>query len=459
MAKIRFFTRTISKDKNSLVPVFVRVRIGSKIDITCKADILVKPENWSNETQQSRQRADLHKFKFATTEESGRDKLNEKVAGLRRAIESELTSIHPSDLAAKIKDKDPQNRKAKNEALTKWLETIIDRHWHPHKYRTNMFTFIQDFIDQAPKRPMPKTNRPICYKQIKEYERTFYYLKKLSKETGKEYDWQDIDMNFYYDFITYLQKPKTKTLKNGKEITIPGLCQNTVGKKVQTLKIFLNAASEQNLNKNMAYKSHRFTAINEESEQIYLNEDSLKKIAECQLSPNLGVIRDLFLVGAWTGLRFSDWNKVSQKNISNGCVELKQQKTGAPVVIPLHSEVKRILNKYDGKLPQIISNQKFNAFLKEIAQTAELNGIISKTITRGGVRVTKSYKTYELVSTHTARRSFATNLYKQGLSTLTIMKITGHRTEESFLKYIKVTPDEHARKLQEHWDNRHLKVV
>jgi integrase len=75
------------------------------------------------------------------------------------------------------------------------------------------------------------------------------------------------------------------------------------------------------------------------------------------------------------------------------------------------------------------------------------------------VKISTAYKKWQLVTTHTARRSFATNLYKSGFPTLSIMAITGHTTEKSFLKYIKVTPDEHAKKLQLHWDSRHLKVV
>jgi integrase len=75
------------------------------------------------------------------------------------------------------------------------------------------------------------------------------------------------------------------------------------------------------------------------------------------------------------------------------------------------------------------------------------------------VRVSKAFQKWELVTTHCARRSFATNLYKSDFPSISIMAITGHKTEEAFLKYIKVTPEEHAKKLREHWDTKHLKVV
>jgi integrase len=334
---------------------------------------------------------------------------------------------------------------------TTWLNNVIDEFHNPGKGEETLFSFMRNFIDQAVNRPTASTNRPVCYKQIREYERTFHYLKQFSIDNKRDFDWQDIDLNFYYDFIQYLQSEKTVKNKKGKEIKEPGLAQNTVGKKIQTLKIFLNAASEQGMPVNPQYKSHRFTAISEESENIYLNEEDLQKIAGCKLSDCLDKIRDQFLIGCWTGLRFSDWNKLTKENIDDGFLEVRQEKTGKPVVIPLHSEVDRILKKYKGKLPRLISNQKFNDYLKEIAKAAKLDEIVHKSMTKGGIRRSVAHKKHELVSAHTARRSFATNLYKQGFPTLSIMQITGHKTETSFLKYIKVTPKEHAQKLREFW--------
>jgi integrase len=447
MAKIKFFTRSISKDRNALVPIYVRVKVGSKIDITCKADILVKADNWSNDTQQSRQRADSHKFKFASAEAVGRDTLNEKIAGLRRVIESEITSIHPSDLTAMIKVKDPENRKAKNESLTQWLETIIDKHWHPEKYRTNLFTFIQSFIDQSETKPNPKTGRPVCYKMRREYKVSFQYLKDFADEKKKEIDFKDIDLTFYNDYTQFLQK------KN--------LAVNTIGKKIQTLKIFLNAAKEENKNPYDGYRSKKFVAMTEESDTIYLSEAELQSIYDLDLSKDevSERIRDLFIVGCWTGCRFSDISQITPESIMGGMINMRQHKTGKKVIIPLHPVVTAILNKYNGALPKPVTNQEFNRALKVIAENAKINSPVFKRITKGGKVEANTYKKFKLVTTHTARRSFATNLYKNGFPTISIMAITGHTTEKSFLKYIKVTPDEHALKLQEHWENKHLKIV
>ena len=96
-----------------------------------------------------------------------------------------------------------------------------------------LYSFIEEFIAKAPTRPTGKTGKPACYKQIREYERTFHYIKDFARKNKRKLDFADIDLNFYYDFVGYLQELK--------------LAHNTAGKKVQTLKIFLNAAAEQGL--------------------------------------------------------------------------------------------------------------------------------------------------------------------------------------------------------------------
>lgn len=450
MATIRFFTRTITKDKNALVPIYVRIKSGRKTDLVCKADILVKPDNWSNETQKANQRADVFKF-FAgesRDEQKGRQKFNDKISELRSYLESEVMQVHREDMTSE------------------WLKTIIDKHWHPDKYKTSLFSFIRSFIDKSETKPNPKTGRPVSYKMRREYEVTFNYLKDYAAEKNMVIDFKDIDLNFYDGFIQYLQNvpPDKNAVSNesdpeqaeGKKLAV-----NTIGKKIQTLKIFLNAAKEEGKNTFEAYRSKKFVAMTEESETIYLNEEELTKIYELDLSENPfnERIRDLFLVSCWTGCRFSDISQITPESVSEGLIHLRQYKTGKKVLIPLHPVVTAILGKYKGMLPEVSTNQQFNRALKDIAEAAGINETTHKAITKGGIKVSTAYKKNKLVTTHTARRSFATNLYKSGFPSLSIMAITGHVTEKSFLKYIKVTPDEHAKKLQDHWDNRHLKVV
>ena len=132
-------------------------------------------------------------------------------------------------------------------------------------------------------------------------------------------------------------------------------------------------------------------------------------------------------------------------------------KTVEFVTIPMHSMVKEIITKYNGEVPSSLSNQKMNEYLKDIGEAAELDEkrIIVKT--KGGEREEKTFSKFQLITTHTARRSFATNLYNQGFPSIYIMKITGHRTEKAFLKYIKIEQEEAANKLMEFWKGKQMK--
>ena len=94
-----------------------------------------------------------------------------------------------------------------------------------------------------------------------------------------------------------------------------------------------------------------------------------------------------------------------------------------------------------------------NRYLKIIGERAGLTELHTIKKTRGGAKVEDTYKKFQLMTTHTARRSFATNLFLQEFPAISIMKITGHRSEKNFMNYIKMTPHQNAEKLRKHWEN------
>ncbi len=185
-----------------------------------------------------------------------------------------------------------------------------------------------------------------------------------------------------------------------------------------------------------------------------LSKEDIHLIYELDLAKNqrLDKVRDLFIIACYTGLRFSDLIQVRKENIINNGTQIrvKTEKTGELVIIPIHRYIKDILAKYDGNLPTVISNQKMNQYLKEISLLAGLDSTVKIGITRGGRLEHDIFKKSELVSTHTARRSFATNAFLMDVPTISIMKITGHRTEKSFMKYIRISQEENANKLLAH---------
>lgn len=150
-------------------------------------------------------------------------------------------------------------------------------------------------------------------------------------------------------------------------------------------------------------------------------------------------------------MRFQDYSDLDGVNFEGGEFIVRDtQKTGARVIIPQHPVVRELLKKRGGKMPHAISNQKFNKYLKEIGEDAELNTPIEKVITKGGNKIKTTYPKYKLLCSHTARRSMATNLYLAGVPVRSIMMLTGHATITQLMSYIKVTEIEQAKALQDH---------
>lgn len=332
--------------------------------------------------------------------------------------------------------------KASGEAITKdsiklFLDELTGKKQVTPK---TLFGFIENFIKNAPIRINPTTGKNVSLNTIKAYKTSLRKLRDFSKYRNAEFDFRDIDLDFYNEYTDYLSQTINQST-------------NTIGKEIKTLKTFLNAANELGLTQQQAYKRKSFKVVSEDSEAVYLNESELSQLYSLDLTDNkrLEQVRDLFLVGCWTGCRFSDLTTISNDNIKDNTIEFEQQKTGNKVVIPFHAVVKAIWNKYNGNFPEPISNQKFNDYIKEVCKLAKIEGVEFKAITKGGTRRSKKYKKWELVTSHTARRSFATNLYVSGFPAISIMQITGHKTEKAFLKYIKLDTLGHAKLLQAHW--------
>lgn len=271
---------------------------------------------------------------------------------------------------------------------------------------------------------------------VKSYQTVLNKLKQYEKYSGTVLEWHSFNMDFYYDFLEYYTG-------------IEGFTNNGFGKVIKNIKAILNDATEYGYNSHTGYKNRNFKALREEVNNIYLSEGELKSIIKLNLASHktLERIRDLFVFGCYTGLRFSDFSQVKPEHITGEILKIKTLKTDEWVSIPLMKQVKDIMYKYrdnPNSLPKSCTNQTMNRYLKEIGEMAGINERILKIRNKGKERTEESLLKYELIVTHTARRSFATNMFKQGVPARVIMKITGHRTEKAFNSYIKISEDENA---------------
>ena len=301
--------------------------------------------------------------------------------------------------------------------------------------------FIGRFVEDAKagKRLNAKNSR-FADGTLKNFMKFRNILTDYQRYAGRGLDYDAFTLDFYNRFKKYL--------------TAQGHSLNYVGAVLNGVKMLLKHAHAEGLHQNTAFQLRDFKKIEEDVDTIYLTNDELTTLYDLDLTHDVRLdrVRDLFLIGCYTGLRFSDYSELRPLNITFGgrILTVTTQKTAARVSIPLNPNVLAILAKYDGVPPRTMSNQKFNQYLKELGQVAGLTTPVERTRTQGGIRSTLTAQKWELLTTHTARRSFATNAFLAGVPTVSIMKITGHKSETQFMKYIKVTSEQNARLLLDH---------
>jgi integrase len=162
-------------------------------------------------------------------------------------------------------------------------------------------------------------------------------------------------------------------------------------------------------------------------------------------------------------LRYSDYSRIKPEHIreidGKKYIDMITQKTSERVIIPVRQELDELLRKYGYTVPKTYE-QKVNKRIKDVGKEAEIDEDVEIESIKGGLKVKTTTKKYNLIKTHTARRSAATNMYLAGIPTIDIMKITGHKKESAFLKYICVSNEQTATNLSEHkYFNNNLKIA
>lgn len=307
-------------------------------------------------------------------------------------------------------------------------------------------SIFKEFINKSEKGiRVSNHGKPISASTIKVYKsvenNVHDFLKSCFK---KELKLEDVNLEFYSKFTEYLTTTKQHST-------------NTIGNQIKTIKAVMNYATEIGINTNLKYMQKAFKKISEISENIYLTENELYEMLNLDLVNNkrLSKVRDLFLIGAFTGQRVSDWHKINPNLIIDGLIEIETEKTRQKIKIPIHPILQILFQNYTNGIPSPPSPQKINEYLKEIGQKIpSLKSKIQIKQTFGGKELTREFEKWEKLTTHTARRSFATNEYKKGTPSRMIRAITGHTTEKSFASYIKVTQDEEAKQLLKIWNER-----
>lgn len=310
---------------------------------------------------------------------------------------------------------------------------------------TGLVAFAKHFKESSDRSPDTK----------KVYQTAINWIEEYEKEIGKSLKFTDIDSAFYVNFKAFV-------FKSGR-IHSP----NTFGTMIKNIKVFMD--NSKNLHKSIGHKQSDFKRMEVESDNIYLTVDELIKLHSFVIDEAiikeeypqlvgkivalkmkaLDLARCKFLIGAFTALRVSDFKRIEEININDNRIRIRTYKGDKAVVIPVHWVIKELLDKgFD--MSAKVSEQKINKHIKRICKYAGITDPVTLTRFKAGKRIATTKQKYEWVTTHTARRSGATNMFIAGIPAISIMKITGHRTEKSFLKYIKISQEENAELLANH---------
>lgn len=384
-----FLLRTGGQSSES--SIYLRLREGNQ-ETRINTKIKVEPRDWNPEQQRVVASDRLYKYK------------NAALASWFSEAEKALLMMH-------------ENRWTINEAKEYILKNKgIEE--PKRNYVKDKSSFLQYYHKWATTRT--ETRRVLSRQSLTTYN--------LLKEFRPNLSFKDINYNFYLEFAAWLDNVKHyKT--------------NTKGATIKRIKAAMNAALKEGLHDNQDFKN--FRTIKEEVDNVYLTEEELDRLYEAQLTGYKAKARDIFLVGCYTAMRWSDYSRLTMADVHNNAIYFVHKKTGQRVSVPLSPIVREILEKYDGAMPKL-SDVKLNKYIKEVCKDVGIDTPYTKVYTKGGERVVVTQPKYMFVSTHTARRTGATNMIKAGAPAYNVMLITGHTSEATFWNYVKLEKETNA---------------
>ena len=405
MATIKYLLQSTSDNAN----IFIRFSIDRKTLLKRKTGLTINPKDWNIAKAMPYPKSEILK--------ATKTKLDKLIIHIETAYNNEFGSGITID--------------------GDWLQYKIDIFNNKVEVvELDIVTnYIQKFIDDAPNKKNQKNELGLCESRIKgliSFKNLFTRFEKATN--NKNYLIKDVNITFQDKFNRWLKEE--------------GYAVNYCGKNIDNIKTICLDAEKNGIQVSPQLKLIKsFSESKEPEDIIYLSEIEQQKISITLFEQDsLNNAKKWLLLGCLLGQRVSDLLSITESNIKEykgrKIIELKQQKTGKLVAIPILPKAMEII---ESGIPHKISDTKFNEYIKVVCEKAEINEIVTgreKTSSHGATKVIQAPK-YKLISSHVCRRSFATNFYGK-IATSTLTSITGHSTEKMFLKYIGKTSHDHA---------------
>lgn len=451
--------KTTNKDISSLSVYIKNRQLEINTYVSMKVKILTK--EWSAEAQLPKKVADQRPVQML--DGMSYAELGDKILTIKKELASaEECDKLTVDLARQV------IRKCMSVEYMKEVEAIAEEEDRTKEKSMTLMEWIGEYIRQCEdgERLKHKSTQMISPGTIKSLKGTQAQLEEYERVRHRRLDFDDMTMDFYDDWKRFFIKKKYSP--------------NTIGRHVKNLKTMLFAAEDMKLTTSQEFKSSRFSVDHEDVDNVYITTERLDEMYSFDMSDyktmkeraerfskdkeekdslvhalkrdifrkNLGIARDIFMVGCMTGQRVSDYKRVNSEMIETlrdgrRYIRIVQEKTGKEVFLPLDERLPVILERYGGRLPKIY-DQHLNDRIKVVGLLlgwTEPAGLQE----HRGVMTYKSKKRFcDALKTHTARRTFATNAYKDGVSLASIMAVTGHGSEAMLRKYLKLDNKERA---------------
>ncbi|MBS1507009.1 MAG: tyrosine-type recombinase/integrase [Bacteroidetes bacterium] len=409
--RLRFYLRKDLKTNDGLLHVFMDISFNGTRIRKPVPGVKVKTNHWISDLQRVRKPGKNEGYNFC-------DEFNLKLDQLHATVTEIKKSVLVND--NKLSD-----------------QFILDRLRNPNKIRIDRKDFwaiYQEYLDLSATMKARNT--------IKGITTAFKFLQKYCAVKKIKANFEEINQSFFEKFRKYAFEERS-------------LGDNYFAKIISSLKAFMSWAHELNYHSNLAYK--KFRAAERETEVIYLTIDELFKLYRFPFaSRKLAHVRDFYCFGCFTGLRFSDLIGLTRAHIKGDYIIKTIQKTQElDARIPLSLHAKEILAKYQDTayetLPKI-SHQKFNDYIKECCRLAGIDSLVNKVRFSGGKRTDEAFPKWQLITSHTARKTFVTNSIILGMKEMVIRNITGHKKEENFKRYVKIADNVKKHEIENTWN-------
>ncbi len=289
-----------------------------------------------------------------------------------------------------------------------------------------------------------RCSHKVKHSTLKSIRVVFNHYKSFSSHYKKNglLRFEDITEAFYDAYVRYL-------------FDSVGLTSSTVATNLKKFKQFLDYCSDRGLLHPSQYKHYfKWSKYNKESTLFALTDEDLRKLESVDLndSPRLARVRDLFLIGCYTGLRFSDVSRLTKERFQDGKIFMHTMKDGSNLYLPIMPRLQIVLNRYPDYVFPTISLDKMNKYLKEVGQRAELTGkhIVTR-YNRKGEAVETTVEKYEALSTHAGRRTLITQSLLRGVPRDVVKAVSGHRDDDSFGRYVRFASKDVGESMLKGW--------